>query len=77
MAAFAAQHLLPREGGDVDLRPVDVVCEHRRWWRRESEAFAVSGDEIASGTRTPLVVPFQVNSTSFDQSIAFRSAIWP
>jgi len=31
----------------------------------------------ALGTRTPLVVPFQVNSTSFVQSIWPRSGSWP
>ena len=29
MAALAAQHLLPGEGRDVDLGPVDVIGEYR------------------------------------------------
>jgi hypothetical protein len=42
-----------------------------RWWRRRKRGLRGQRDEISVGTRTPLVVPFQVNSTSFDQSIAF------
>ena len=36
-----------------------------------------SGIHSASGTRTPEVVPFQVNSTSSDQSTLSRSGNWP
>jgi hypothetical protein len=68
VAAFAAQHLLPREGRDIDLVPRHVVGEHRAGRVGEAQALAVVGIQSPLGTRTPEVVPFQVNSTSFDQS---------
>jgi len=36
-----------------------------------------SAIQSAFGTRTPLVVPFQVKTMSFAGSIPDRSAIWP
>ena len=67
--AFAAEHLLPAEGRDIDLVPRQVVGEHRAG--RVGEAQARRGRRRSSRRRArgrPLVVPFQVNRTSFDQS---------
>ena len=49
MAAFAAQHFLPRERGNVDLVPVDVVSEHGAGSVGKRQAFAVRRDEIGIG----------------------------
>ena len=65
MGRFAAHHLLPGEGDDVELGPVDVHGEHRRGGVADGEAFTRSAAmKSALGTRTPEVVPFQVNTTS-------------
>ncbi len=78
VAAFAAQHLLPGEGGDIDLVPRNDHRRRPRWSRRRRPGPARSaGIQSPLGTRTPEVVPFQVKSTSFDQSIASRSGSWP
>ncbi|MCY1171992.1 hypothetical protein D9M73_121180 [compost metagenome] len=47
--AFAAQHFLPGEGGDVDLGPVNVIREHRAGRVGEAEAFARVGDPVGIG----------------------------
>src|SRR5690606_16836103 len=45
--AFAAEHLLPREGRDIDLVPGNVVGEHRAGRVGETEAFAVVRNPVA------------------------------
>src|SRR3546814_3558499 len=47
--ALAPQHLLPREGGDIDLVPRQVVGEHRAGRIGEAQSFAVGGDPFAIG----------------------------
>ncbi len=44
---FPAEHLLPGEGGDVDLAPVDGLREQRRRRIDEGEPAAIVGDPIA------------------------------
>jgi hypothetical protein len=44
--ALAAEHLLPREGRDIDLRPVDVVRKHARRRIGEREALTVVRDPV-------------------------------
>ena len=46
MAALAAQNLLPGEGGNVDLGPVDVVGEDSRGGVCEGQAFTVGRDPV-------------------------------
>ena len=49
MPAFAAQRLLPAEGRDIDLVPVDVVGEHRAGRVGEAQALAVVRNPVAVG----------------------------
>jgi hypothetical protein len=49
VTAFAAQHLLPGERGDVDLVPRNVIGEHAAGGVGESQAFAISRDPFAVG----------------------------
>jgi hypothetical protein len=49
MAALAAQNLLPREGRDVDLGPVDVIGEHGAGGVGEGQALAVGRDPFGVG----------------------------
>ena len=44
---FAAENLLPGEGGDIDLRPVDRLREQRRGGIGEGEPAAVGSDPVA------------------------------
>ena len=68
MAALAAEHLLPREKRrDIDLGPTECRRRTPRWSRRRRRGLGGRGIHSPSGTRTPLVVPFQVTSTSFDR----------
>ena len=46
MAPLAAHRLLPGEGGDVELRPGQVLREGRRGGVAEGEAGAVGGDPV-------------------------------
>src|SRR5215203_7381216 len=46
MTAFAAQSLLPAEGADIDLRPVDALGEGGRGRVADGEAGAVAGDPV-------------------------------
>ena len=74
---FAADDLLPGEGGDIDLRPVDRLREHGRRGIGEREPAAIGGIQSPFGTRTPEDVPFQVKTTSRSKSTAPRSGSWP
>ena len=75
MPAFAAERLLPAEGGDIDLRPVDVAGRTRPWSRRRCvRPVRSAAIQSALGTRTPLVVPFQVNRMSLAGRSPPRSA---
>ena len=49
MRRLAAQHLLPGEGDDVELRPVEVLGEGRRGGVADGEALAVGRDPVAVG----------------------------
>ena len=49
MAALAAQHLLPGEGGDVDLGPVDLIGEDRAGGVGEGQALAVGRNPVGIG----------------------------
>lgn len=49
MRTLAAQHLLPREGRDIDLVPRQVIGEHRAGRVGEGQALAVVGDPVAVG----------------------------
>ena len=46
---LAAERLLPAEGADIDLRPVDVLREGRRGRVADGEAGAVGGDPVGVG----------------------------
>ena len=48
-AALAAEHLLPGEGGDIELVPGQVDGERRRGRVADGEARAVVGDPVAVG----------------------------
>ena len=74
---FAAQRLLPGEGHDIELRPVERLRERRRGGVADGEAFAVGLIQSALGTRTPEVVPFQVKTMSDAGSALARSGISP
>src|SRR5690606_21248581 len=47
MRALAAQHLLPGEGDDIEFREIETLRESRRSGIAESEALAVSRNEIS------------------------------
>ena len=49
MAALATERLLPGEGGDIDLVPVDVLGERARGSIGEGQTFAVGGNPVAIG----------------------------
>jgi hypothetical protein len=66
---LAAKRLLPAERADIDLRPVDVLGE--------SAGSRSAAIQSAFGTRTPLVVPFQVKTMSLSASMPERSGILP
>jgi hypothetical protein len=69
MRRLAAQHLLPGEGDDIELVPGQVLREGRaRSRRRSSGPRGRPGSQSPFGTRTPLVVPFQVKTTSRSKS---------
>ena len=46
-AAFAAEHLLPAVGGDIELVPRQVVGEDRAGRVGEAQPFAIVGDPVA------------------------------
>ena len=78
MRAFAAERLLPGEGDHIELRPIEPLRETQLTSRRRSSD-PVGFEAIQSpfGTRTPDVVPFQVNTTSFEKSTLPRSGSSP
>jgi hypothetical protein len=47
MLRFAAQHLLPGEGRDIELGPVDLLREYRGGRIADGETFAVARDPIS------------------------------
>ena len=62
---LAAQRLLPGEGDDIELGPVELLREGGARWRRRSSGPARSAAiKSPFGTRTPEVVPFQVKTRS-------------
>ena len=61
---LAAQRLLPGEGHDIELVPIERLRESRRGGVADREPARSALIQSALGTRTPEVVPFQVNTTS-------------
>ncbi len=51
--AFAAEHLLPGEGRDIDLFPRQMIGEHSARCVGEGQAFAVVRDPVAIGHANP------------------------
>ncbi len=51
MRGFAAQHLLPGEGDDIELGAIERLREHRRGRVADGQAFAVRRDPV--GVRHP------------------------
>ena len=49
MGALAAEHLLPGEGDDIELGPIEPLGEGRRGGVADGEARAVSRDPVAIG----------------------------
>ena len=49
MRGFAAQHLLPGEGHDIELGPVELLRERRRGGVADGQAFAVGRDPVGVG----------------------------
>ena len=77
MRALPAQRLLPGEGDDIELGPVELLREGGRGRVADGEALAEASIQSPFGTRTPEVVPFQVNTTSVLKSIFDRSGRSP
>ena len=48
MRRFAAKGLLPAEGTDIDLRPIDVLSERARGRIADAEARAVGGYPVTA-----------------------------
>ena len=69
-AALAAEHLLPGEGGDIDLVQSMSYAKRREVASAKLRPSRSAAIQSPLGTRTPLVVPFQVNTTSLARSTA-------
>ena len=65
---------LPRpfatEGRDIDFAQFASGKRTPRWWRGERQAVAGRGNPVGVGNAHAVVVPFQVNRTSFDHRVA-------
>ena len=75
---LAAERLLPGEGDDIELGPVERLGERGRG--RVADRQALRGRPRSSrhsATRTPEVVPFQVKTTSLAGSTLARSGNSP
>jgi hypothetical protein len=69
MRRLAAQHLLPGEGGDIELVPRQVLRKGALVASQIVRPARSAGIASPFGTRTPLVVPFQVKTTSVSKSM--------
>ena len=49
MRRFAAEHLLPREGDDIELGPVEILRKGRRSGIANGQALTVGGNPVAIG----------------------------
>ena len=77
MRRLPAERLLPGEGDHIELRPVERLGEAGAGGVADGESGAVGAMKPASGTRTPEVVPFQVNTRSASARTRERSGSAP
>ena len=53
MAGLAAERLLPGEGYDIELRPIELLRKSRRCGVANGESAAVGGDPVGIGHAHP------------------------